>query len=376
MQENRVPVLWDDDCRSASIYQEMVRGMKLAALRSQNNVVIYTSVGQILKEEPQARVVIVVGYEAPKLQDSLEQLMHSGLQVVLAGLDGDRFGRSVSSTTPSRRQATAQLIRYLMQCGKRRIALVGCGDRSVNDMQRCEILKSVLHAQGSELAEKSVFYFREHVSESFEAFYPHRASFDAVICPNDYTALCFMRFCQKHSIRIPEDLYLTAFSNRLIGRYCAPTLTTMAIDFSKVGEYAYLAWNFLEQHIDENLQMQIITPSCLIVRQSTGNEIHPDTRENSILYDSDYQGEPFYSDRMIASVMQIENCLCSCVQLDLQIIHELLLGSSYETISERLFLSRSALNYRLKKLFLAASVKSRKEFETLFGQYFTEENQF
>ena len=103
MQENRVPVLWDDDCRSASIYQEMVRGMKLAALRSQNNVVIYTSVGQILKEEPQARVVIVVGYEAPKLQDSLEQLMHSGLQVVLAGLDGDRFGRSVSSTTPSRR---------------------------------------------------------------------------------------------------------------------------------------------------------------------------------------------------------------------------------------------------------------------------------
>ena len=61
MQENCVPVLWDDDCHSASIYQEMVRGMKLAALRNQNNVVIYTGVEHILKEQPQARVVIVVG---------------------------------------------------------------------------------------------------------------------------------------------------------------------------------------------------------------------------------------------------------------------------------------------------------------------------
>jgi len=62
--------------------------------------------------------------------------------------------------------------------------------------------------------------------------------------------------------------------------------------------------------------------------------------------------------------------------LSLQFIGALLAQKNYDQISESLFISRSALNYRLKKIFSSASVSSRKEFEALFWEYFTRENQF
>ena len=296
--------------------------------------------------------------------------------MLLAGLDGERFGARVSSASPSRRQATGKLIQYLLDCGKERIALVACGDKSVNDMMRCETLKNILMARGCKNPEKNIFFYHHFVTESFDAFYRRWQEFDAVICPNDYVALCFVRFCQEKGIRIPEKLYLAAFSDRMVSRYCSPRITTMSIEFSGVGNCSFQAWSFLEEHKQQNLQIQITTPSRLEIRESTACEQHPIDDKNVIVYDVDYQGGPFYTDPTIAKVMQIENCLTKCDRLSLQIIGALLNQKNYDYISESLFISRSALNYRLKKIFSAASVSGRKEFETLFREYFTMDNYF
>lgn len=373
MDERIVPVLWDEECFTSSIYKEMAQGIINAAAQSQRTVEIYTSCEEVLEKVPRDRTVIVIGYEAPRLQTFLTALTEQGRQVLLAGLDDERFGARISSASPSRRRATALLIQYLLACGKERIALVACGDRSVNDMMRCETLRSYLLLQGCQNPNSHFFYYTNRVEESFEAFYPHWREFDAVICPNDYVALCLIRFLQERGIQIPEDLYLAAFSDRTLSRFCKPSITTMSIDFTAVGDCTFQAWEFLQEHWEENLQIQITTPSRLIIRQSTANEVHPIDSSNVIIFDADYEGGPFYTDPTIAKVMQIENCLAQCDSLSLQIVGNLLEGRNYEYISEKLFISRSALNYRLKKIFNAASVSSRKEFEMLFGQYFTKE---
>lgn len=373
MDDRCVPVLWDEECFSASIYNEMVRGITNAAALCQGTVEIYTRIEKILEKVPKNRTVIVIGYESPRLQTFLTTLTEQGRQVLLAGLDGDRFGAQISSASPSRRRATALLIQYLLACGKERIALVACGDRSVNDMMRCETLRSYLLLQNCQDPDRHIFYYRDRVEESFEAFVPHWREFDAVICPNDYVALCLIRFCQDRGIRIPEDLFLAAFSDRALSQFCKPSITTMSIDFAAVGDCAYQAWKFLEEHREDNLNIQITTPSRLVIRQSTNNEMHAISSGNVIIFNSDYEGGPFYTDPTIAKVMQIENCLAQCDSLNLQIIGNLLEGRNYEYISEKLFLSRSALNYRVRKIFSSASVKSRKEFELLFEEFFTRE---
>lgn len=376
MAERIVPVLWDEECFASSIYKEMVQGITTAATQNQYTVEVYTTVDALLEKVSPEQTVIVIGYETPRLQTSLEQLTERGNRVLLAGLDGERFGTRVSSASPSRRQATGKLIQYLLECGKERIALVACGDKSVNDMMRCETLKNILLARGHENPEDNIFFYRNYVTESFDAFYERWQEFNAVICPNDYVALCFVRFCQEKGIRIPEDLYLAAFSDRMVSRHCRPSITTMSIEFSGVGNCSFQAWLFLEEHKQQNLQIQITTPSRLVIRESTANEFHRLDDSNAIVFDADYQGGPFYTDPTIAKVMQIENCLTKCDSLSLQIIGALLDQKNYDYISESMFISRSALNYRLKKIFSAASVSSRKEFETLFREYFTLDNHF
>lgn len=366
--------MWDAECIRSSIYRELIQGIKKAAQKNHCTVEVYPQLSALLENMEDAAVIVVIGYESPKLQHSISAILKENKQVLLAGLDADRFGNKVSSVSPSRSQATAQLLEYLLQCGRHSIAMVGCDKLSLNDMIRCDTMKQVLRAKGYDNPENNIFYFHNNLYESFHAFAQRRGEFDAVMCPNDYTALCFLRFCQDNGILVPEDIYLTAFSNRFVSLYCSPSITTTAVDFLRIGEYTVFAWQFLQTHASEALQIQLQTPSRLLVRESTRNEQHSTADDHTLIYDTRYEGGVFYTDRTIQSVMRIENCLANCDALDLQIVHLMLRGDSYESMAEQLYISRNGVKYRIKQIFTAANVQSRKDFEGLFQEYFTHEN--
>ena len=65
---------------------------------------------------------------------------------------------------------------------------------------------------------------------------------------------------------------------------------------------------------------------------------------------------------------RLESCLAQCDPLSKSIVENLREGRSYEYICEALFISRSTLNYRLKKIYAAAEVSGRKEFEALLSK--------
>ena len=44
-----------------------------------------------------------------------------------------------------------------------------CGESSVNDLMRCEILKGYLYTRGCPNPDDAIFFYRERVDESFEA---------------------------------------------------------------------------------------------------------------------------------------------------------------------------------------------------------------
>lgn len=69
--------------------------------------------------------------------------------------------------------------------------------------------------------------------------------------------------------------------------------------------------------------------------------------------------------------MRLDRCLQRCDELDLRILGQLIDGESYESICEKLFLSESSLQYRVRKLFRAADTKNRREFVHLLKEHFT-----
>ena len=375
MAEKLIRVLWDEESVHSSLYRELVQGIRRSAAKSQYALDIHHSADTLLAGAGREKIIIVVGYETPRLQKSISSILDSGRQVLLAGLDGERFGNQISSVSPSRSQATAQLLQYLLDCGRKSIAMVGCDKMSLNDMVRCDTMKTILRSNGYANPDNNIFYFYKDLYESFDSFSLRRNEFDAVMCPNDYTALCFLRYCQDNGIRVPEDIYLTAFSNSQVSQYSKPSITTTAIDFYSVGEYTFFAWQFLQSHAREKLHFQLTTPSKLLIRETTCFELEETHLEDrTLLYDTTHEGGAFYADQTIQAVLRIENCLAACNPLDLQIIRAILNGESYESISERLFISHSGLHYHLRRIFPAARVNNRKEFERLFRQYFTHGN--
>lgn len=157
MMNNEVPVLWDEECLNSSIYKDMYSGISAAAAKKQMTTKVYTDCAKLMEDASSDRTVIVIGYESPRLRDNLLRLTGKKKQVILAGLDAERFGSGISSTSPSRRGATAMLIQYLVACKKERIALVACGESSVNDLMRCEILKGYLYTRGCPNPDDAIF---------------------------------------------------------------------------------------------------------------------------------------------------------------------------------------------------------------------------
>ena len=71
--------------------------------------------------------------------------------------------------------------------GCRRIAMVGLGQRSFNDMVHQDAMSQYLLKYP--YAEGACFEYQNRIDESFNAFYAMRDGFDAVLCPNAFVAV-------------------------------------------------------------------------------------------------------------------------------------------------------------------------------------------
>jgi DNA-binding CsgD family transcriptional regulator len=304
----------------------------------------------------------------------ISRLRGVGKHAVLAGTDSEQFGHDVSCATPSRRTETQQLVNYLYNCGKERLALVGFGSNSINDNFRYHAAMSAVAAWGKPLREDDAFLWQQDPQGSFDAFLRVAHRYDAVICPNDVMAICFINQCKVRGLRVPEDLFVASFGNMSIGRFYRPRITTMTMDMLLVGEQAFNVWRFLTLNDASRLTaLKITVPSRILARESTaGIRIEAGRRALSPALPADR----FYDHPTVAVLVSIENCISQRDEIDMRIIKSLMDRRSYEQISEELFISGSTLRYRLNKIFSDAGVKTRQDFEALVAQHLGEGNPF
>jgi len=371
----RIPVLWDKECRSIPLAISTASGIQRMAARKGCLVRLYENCQELFADPEVGENVIVVGFETSRMPDMLEELKAAGKRVVITGMDADHIDARYSGATFSRRISTEQMLDFFLQKGCRRIALVGCGEHSVNDTVHSDAMLTYLahypqtHGQ--------CFWYQNAMQESFHAFCQHWQEFDAVLCPSAFTAVAFLRFCEDQGLSIPENFLLGSMKDNYVARFCKPAITSWAVDFFAIGENAVMVWQYLQEVESENYRMRIAVLGHVLERESTqrpeGNStpLPPPTPEPSL-----YQGGPFYVDPDSNALMRMERCLVGCDELDFQIIGLLLGDSSYEKIAEELFLSESSLQYRVRKLFKAMGVDNRRQFADLVSGCFTRRNHF
>lgn len=374
MKNRLIPVLFDEKSANTTQYANTIQGIRNAAGRCGSKLQLISDADvETIDFDSLPSAAIITSASMPFVVSSIHRLRAVKRRIVLAGLDSEQFGHDISCATPSRRTETQQLVNYLYNCDKHRLALVGFGQNSINDNFRYHAAMSAVAAWGRMLSEHDVWLWQRDPHASFEAFLDGADRYDAVICPNDVLSICFINCCKAHGVCVPEDLYVASFGNMTIGRYFRPSITSMTMDMLNVGEQAFNVWRFLSNNDMQDTALKITVPSRILARESTeSRHIEPE----SVTVPPSLQADLFYSNPTIAMLVGIENCISQRDKIDLRIIRGLMDKWSYEMISDELFISGSTLRYRLMKIFMDAGVKTRQEFEDLVHQNLGEGNPF
>lgn len=375
MRDLAIPVFFEEKSASSTQYGNIIQGIRSAASRSGMRLL---PIGDKALDRTDfstlAPAAIVTGASMPLIHSIIVRLRKSGRHAVLAGTDSEQFGHDVSCATPSRRTETQQLVNYLYSCGKERIALVGFGQTSVNDTFRLHAAISAAAAWGKLLTQDDVWQWYHDPSESFLPFIASAKRYDAVICPNDVMAICFIDTCGLHGLHVPDDLYVASFGNMAIGRFYSPSITSMTMDMLYVGEQAFHVWRFLINNDDAPQKaLKITVPSRILVRESTAGQ-HIEAGQGAVA--PTLPADRFYDNPTIAVLVGIEHCISQRDDIDMHIIKRLMQGHSYEEISADLFISSSTLRYRLNKIYADAGVSRRHAFEALLRRHLGSGNPF
>ena len=375
MHEPCVPVFCDENSSASAQYADTIQGIRTAAGRCGMRLRLCSDAdfdrADFAALPP---IAIVTGASLPMIQQVIARLRDFDRLAVLAGTDSEQFGHDVSCATPSRRTETQQLINYLYSCGKRKIALVGFGARSINDNFRYHAAMSAIAARGLMLREKDVWLWEQDPMDSFREFAGVAGEYDAAVCPNDIMAVYLVEHLRSRGVAVPDDLFVASFGNMAIGRYHRPAITSMTMDMHYVGEQAFSVWRYLMKS-DQTLQriaLKITVPSTLLIRESTAcmplhagvGDVFPPRQDN------------FYHHPAISRLLRLEKCISRRDDTDMQILRLLMAKKGYEEISDALFISSSTLRYRLNKIYADAGMKGRADFEALVRESLGTDNPF
>lgn len=353
-----VPVMWDPACPQSAWHNKIYEGLQKAAGNAQCSVQLLNTVEEAA---PLGEPVILMGVSHENLINAVETLTSKGIRVILAGMDADSLATQISCVTHSRSNQTIQVLCYLRDCGRQRLAMVGLGRNSLNDLVKRDAARRFM-AMHPDVPPLGIFDWSENLEECFNAFLPRWKQYDAVICPNDYAAFALIRFLSRNGVRVPEDLYVAGFSDQLIGHYLVPSITSITMNYFSVGRHAFTIWQQLRQSADEDLVFKIFVPGELMVRGSTAFQQVPPTPKQGIVLTKSSDNDLFYQDETIRRLMLIETCLDRHDTLDIQLMHGILNGESYEKLADRLYISACSLHYRIGKIYRELHCRTKAQF--------------
>lgn len=316
--------------------------------------------------------VVLSGTDEMFLRQAINRLKAMRIRVVLAGYNSDLFDRSLSCSSPSRSEEAKQVVEYLYGCGRKRIALVGFGYRSINDRLRFQSAGDTMRELGITHEITDEFSWLKDPMSCVTAFLSKAYRYDAVMTPNDVMAVMLVNRLAAAGIKVPGDIYVTGFGNMMLGQCNSPTITSTDMDMSTIGAQAFTVWQFLRKDGSGSLSCRVSAPSRIFVRESTAGSRFVLKPARDVPAQEDF----YYNNATIAPFEAMERCLVNLDPVDAQVAADLCDGYKSNDICERNFISNGALRYRLNRIFTNAGVKNRDEMLKQVKAVFGETNPF
>ena len=345
---------------------DILAGISKEALKKNITIVDYTGEKPEITDEYARPLVFAIGHSYQWMENTCRQMKKKGVEPLLvnAGLDIHTETLSVAGFVSfGIQKAMYNVMNYLVNNKRTKIAFFGAHDETHSDQVKIdEFLKLCTHMQ-LPLGTSDV-YKDLTLSDCAKSFELNMHRYNAVICSSDAAAVYLLKWLEDKGRKVPEDLFVIGFGNSVLSRAIKPSLTTVENNFVELGRQAVKLHQFLQRNSD--IQTASVLVDCpLIERQTTGNVHYKKTNPrittgNMPLYDADPD---------VLTALQLEELLRMWDDIDRQIIDGLLQNKTIIGIADGLFISVSAVKYRIKKMLITGNFKNKEELAMVVKKY-------
>ncbi len=205
--------------------------------------------------------------QAPELLRFLQQRRVPCVHVMVHDASSDSISVGFDNAA-----ATRQVVRYLLDLGHRRIAMLA-GITRDNDraLQRVAGVQGALAAAGIALASAQLVERRYALAEArsgFRELFARPPAPTALICGNDVLAFGALLEAQASGLQVPRDLSIVGFDDLEMARHLHPPLTTVQVPTERM--WATAADRLLAALRGEPALPNSEIDVALVVRGSTG----------------------------------------------------------------------------------------------------------
>ena len=205
--------------------------------------------------------------ESEEAQATLDHIRKRRLPVVELS---ENYG--VDSVSAEYREATKEVMSYLLSLGHRRIGMIyGVGGHELGQ-DRLQPYQEGLRAAGIPIDPSLIAECGPTIEDGYQAALkllrlPSRPT--ALVAINDLLATSTLRAAADLGLRVPADVSLVGYDDIPMSNYLVPRLTTVTKDASEIGRKAFEVLLRRIQNPDLP-QQQIRGVARLVVRESTG----------------------------------------------------------------------------------------------------------
>jgi LacI family transcriptional regulator len=208
--------------------------------------------------------------ESKEAQAILDQVRKSGLPIVELS---DNY--NVDSVAVDYRNATMEVMDYLLSLGHRRIGLIygvgGVGGHEMAD-DRIEPYRASLNDANLPIDMDLIVECGPTIEDGYQAslkLLGLASRPTAIISVNDLLAIGALRAAVDLGLQVPRDISFVSYDDIPMANYLVPRLTTVTKDALTLGRKAFEI--LLARIQDPNLPRQLIhSPARFIIRESTG----------------------------------------------------------------------------------------------------------
>lgn len=320
-----------------------------------------------LYQFPSKTIIILIGSSLNFMETCINCCIESNMRPIVAGFEISSANIEISYVTINRYHAMVENIRNLIACNATRIALLGINSSIQTDLLRLKAWKDMVEAYGVGDPETDVFYADNGLEGCILDFLDKAREYDAVACTNDYSAIYLLAHAPKHSIKIPDHLMVTGFGNIYLSQFTNPPLTTISLNLHEVGEQVFKLYRNLSKN--EVLLSCSATINSQIIARETTKKTYKEINKKVLFKDSIATAfEPSF-EKCLKPLYKLEESLAQMDELDYKIINGLINDIPYDKLSEMIFLSNSALRYRLKKIFSLTGCDNKSALTKVLKKY-------